>query len=250
MKYYQNEEEQNYECKSYIGGSRTSNRYTKVNLVGIDMIKLYQDNGLTDNPNVVFISGTTVDLYARNYDEIEDQCSDKFLKDFEDEKKYFDTAFKISRIMSLIGLILILALFIYTITTCSCCCNVKFYGIAIVVPIYGLALNIIILSITNKAKMKYECQSEDYNSDLNDEIDEQYGNNTIHIVMPILNIVFFAFVLMFTLCLKFMRNQGIITTASIATPVVPVYPGAYPAPSYVSPYGQKIPYQNVIPGSY
>ena len=55
---------------------------------------------------------------------------------------------------------------------------------------------------------------------------------------------------MFTLCLKFMRNQGIITTASIATPVVPVYPGAYPAPSYMSPYGQKIPYQNVIPGSY
>ena len=62
------------------------------------MIKLYQDNGLTNNPNVDFISGTTVDLYARNYDEIEDKCSDKFLKDFEDEKKYFDTAFKISRI--------------------------------------------------------------------------------------------------------------------------------------------------------
>ena len=250
MQYFQYEEEQNYACRTLIGGSLTSDRYKKVNLVGIDMMKLYKDNGLTSEPYFSFDRDTTVDLYARNYDEIDEKCSDKILKDLEDEKKYFDTAFKISRILSLIGLILILALFIYITTTCSCCCNVKFYGIAIVVPIYGLAVNIIILSITNKAKMKYECQSEEYNSDLNDEIDEQYGNNTIHIVMPILNIVFFSFVLMFTLCLKFMRNKGIITTASMATPVVPVYSGAYPAPSYVSPYDQKIPYQNVIPGSY
>jgi len=98
--------------------------------------------------------------------------------------------------------------------------------------------------------MKYECQSEDYNSDLNDEIDEQYGNNTIHIVMPILNIVFFAFVLMFTLCLKFMRNKGIVGGVSMPTPVVPVYPGAYPTPGYVAPYAPNIAYQNVIPASY
>lgn len=77
----------------------------------------------------------------------------KFLGDFEDDKKYFDKAFKISRALSLIGLILILALFIYILTTCSCCCNLTYHGIVIIIPIYGLVANIVIISIMNKAEI-------------------------------------------------------------------------------------------------
>ena len=85
---------------------------------------------------------------------------------------------------------------------------------------------------------------------MEDEIDNQYGNNTINIVMSVLSIVGYAIVLMFTICLKFMRNKGIIGGLSVTTPVVPVYPGAYPPPSYATPYAPNIAYQNVIPGSY
>ena len=68
--------------------------------------------------------------------------------------------------------------------------------------------------------------------------------------MSAFSIVGYTIVLIFTICLKFMRNKGIIGGLPVTTPVVPVYPGAYPAPTYAIPYGQNIPYQNVIPGSY
>ena len=111
-------------------------------------------------------------------------------------------------------------------------------------------VNIIIIGITNKAKIKYECQKDGINSELEDEIDNQYGNNAVNIAMSVLNIVGYSIVLMFTICLKFMRNKGIIGGVPVATPVVAVYPGAYPAPAYATPYGPNIAYQNVIPGSY
>ena len=251
FEYYQNEVEVNYKCKTYIGGSKTSNRYTKVNTAGINMRQLYRDNGLTTEPYSFFDRDTTtVDLFVRNYNELDEKCVNEFLKDFEEEKKYFDSAFKTARALSLIGLILILALFIYIMTTCSCCCNLTYHGIAIVVPIYGLVANIIIISITNKAKIKYECQKDGTDSKLEDEIDGQYGINTVSIVMSVLNIVGYAIVLMFTICLKFMRNKGIVVGVPIVTPGASVYPGAYPPTSYVTPYGPNIPYQNVIPGSY
>ena len=191
------------------------------------------------------LSSTYVDLYARNYKDIDEKCLEKFLEDFEDEKKYFVSAFKTARALSLIGLIFAIVLFIYILTTCSCCCNVTYHGIAIVVPIYGLVANIIVIGITNKAKIKYKCQKEGLSSDVDEIIDDQYGSNTVNIVMSVLNIVGYSIVLMFTLCLKFMRNKGIVGGVSMPTPVVPVYPGAYPTPGYVAPYAPNIAYQNV-----
>ena len=248
--YYQNEVEGYYGCKTSIDGSTTSTRYTKVNEAGINMKQLYKDNGLTNEPNYPYFNGdtTTVDLYARNYNEIDEICVDKFLGDFEDDKKYFDKAFKISRALSLIGLILILALFIYILTTCSCCCNLTYHGIVIIIPIYGLVANIVIISIMNKAEIKYKCQIEGSNSELDDEMDKQYGNNLTNIIFSILNIAGYSIVFLFAICLQFMRNKGIIGIPPVSS-VVPVYPGAYPAPAYDAPYGKNIPYQNVVPGS-
>ena len=182
----------------------------------------------------------------------------EFLDDFKDEKKYYDSAFKTVRALSLIGLILALALFIFILTTCQCCCNLNYHGIAIVVPIYGIAANIVVVGITNKAKIKYECQSEGLNEGLDDVIDDQYGSATVNIVMSVLSIVAYSIVLMFTLCLKFMRNTGMVNPAIVPTPVPAVYPaaypapyqGAYPAPVYPAQYGQNVAYQNVVPASY
>ena len=255
IKVYDDEVEDTYSCSTAINGQYLSSIYDKVSDAeagaGINIVSLYKDNGLTiTNWQISSLSNKNVDLYARNYKDIDEKCLEKFLKDFEDEKKYFDSAFKTARGLSLIGLIFALALFIYIITTCSCCCNVTYHGIAIIVPIYGLVANIIIIGITNKAKINYKCQKEGLSSDVDEIIDDQYGSNTVNIVMSVLNIVGYSIVLMFTLCLKFMRNKGIVGGVSMPTPVVPVYPGAYPTPGFVAPYGPNMAYQNVIPGSY
>ena len=259
VRYFNNEVDENYECITSIGGTTKSDRYDKVNSQGIDIINLYKDNGITTYPNsMTDLVGTTVDLYVRNYNEIDEKCVQEFLDDFKDEKKYYDSAFKTVRALSLIGLILALALFIFILTTCQCCCNLNYHGIAIVVPIYGIAANIVVVGITNKAKIKYECQSEGLNEGLDDVIDDQYGSATVNIVMSVLSIVAYSIVLMFTLCLKFMRNTGMVNPAIVPTPVPAVYPaaypapyqGAYPAPVYPAPYGQNVAYQNVVPASY
>ena len=258
VRYFNNEVDENYECITSIGGTTKSDRYDKVNSHGIDIINLYEDNGITTYPySRTDLVGTTVDLYVRNYNEIDEKCVE-FLDDFKDEKKYYDSAFKTVRVLSLIGLILALALFIFILTTCQCCCNLNYHGIAIVVPIYGIAANIVVVGITNKAKIKYECQSEGLNEGLDDVIDDQYGSATVNIVMSVLSIVAYSIVLMFTLCLKFMRNTGMVNPAIVPTPVPAVYPaaypapyqGAYPAPVYPAQYGQNVAYQNVVPASY
>ena len=251
---YGNEVEDSFQCSTTINGQLHSNIYDKVSNAnadaGINIVSLYRDNGLTLTSPSPSVSSTYVDLYARNYKDIDEKCLEKFLEDFEDEKKYFVSAFKTARALSLIGFIFVLALFIYIFTTSVFCCNVTYHGIAIIVPIYGLVANIIIIGITNKAKINYKCQKEGLSSDVDEIIDDQYGSNTVNIVMSVLNIVGYSIVLMFTLCLKFMRNKGIVGGVSMPTPVVPVYPGAYPTPGYVAPYAPNIAYQNVIPASY
>ena len=249
--YYIDEIRGDYSCSTSINGKTRSDIYRQVSEhdVEINIVSLYKDNGLTDT-NTVYIRENTVELYAKNYNDVDEKCVEEFLEDYEDEKKYFDSAYKTARALSLIGLILILALFIYIMSTCSYCCNLTYRGIAIAIPIYGIVANIIVISVTNKPKIKYECQKDGTNSDLEDEIDKQYGINTVSIVMAVLNIVFYSIVLMFTICLKFMRNKGIIGSVSVVTPGVPMYPGPYPPSPYAVPYGPKVAYQNVIPASY
>ena len=90
----------------------------------------------------------------------------------------------------------------------------------------------------NKAEIKYKCQIEGSNSELDDEMDKQYGNNLNNIIFSILNIAGYSIVFLFAICLQFMRNKGIIGIPPVSS-VVPVYPGAYPAPVYDAPYGKN-----------
>ena len=177
-----NEVEKDYHCSTSINGQTTCKLYYKVsdssNNAGINIISLYKDNDL--NPpsyKISSLKSAYVDLYARFFNDIDEKCVEEFINDMEEEKKYYVSTFKAVRALSLIGLILILVLFIYILTTCNCCCNLSYHGIAIVVPVYGLVANIIIIGITNKARTKYKCQKEDFNSELDDFIDDQYGNN-------------------------------------------------------------------------
>lgn len=260
IKYFQNEVDENYDCITSVGGSTESSRYTQVNDQGINIVKLYKDNGITTNSYYYTeLISYTVNLFVRNYNEIDEKCVQEFLDDFKDEKKYYDSVFKTVRALSLIGLILILALFIYILTTCQCCCSLNYRGIAIVVPIYGIAANIVVVGIINKAKIKYKCQLEGFNEELDDIIKEQYSNPTVNIVMSVLSIVAYSIVLMFTLCLKFMINKGLRNPAVVHNPVPVVNPSVYPAPisgAYpasvypAAPYVQNVAYRNVVPGSY
>jgi hypothetical protein len=255
IRYYHDEEDQNYHCKTEIEGSTESKRYDKVNDdKGINIGYLYENNDLYDSGKYSQYDNEYIDLYVRNYNEIDEKCVTKFLEDFEKDKKYFDSAYKVSRILSLIGIGFIIALFIYILTTCQCCCSLNFHGIAMVAPIYGIAANIVIVGIINKPKIEYECQIEGNNKKVGDALIDAYGKNTTGIVFSVLSIVFFGLQLLFTLCLTFMRNKGMINAVPIATPGLSAFPGVYPQPAfpsvgYQNQYGHNIPYQNVMQGS-
>ena len=255
-RYYYAETDQNYGCETVIDGSQFSQRYELVNDddEGIRMEDLYNDNEITGVGKYNMYDNYKVDLYVRNYNEIDEKCVIKFLDDFEKDKKYFEPAYKASRILSLIGLFLILALFIFILTTSSCCCALNFHGIAMASPIYGLVANIVIVGIMNKERIKYECQVEGFNKKLDDAIIDAYGNITLNVVLSVLNIVFYSLALLFTVCLTFMRNKGMVNAVPIITPGISAFQGAYPQPAfplagYPPQYGQNIPYQNVMPGT-
>ena len=121
-------------------------------------------------------------------------------------------------------------------------------------PIYGLVANIVIVGIMNKERIKYECQVEGFNKKLDDAIIGAYGNITLNVVLSVLNIVFYSLALLFTVCLTFMRNKGMVNAVPIITPGISAFQGAYPQPAfplagYPPQYGQNIPYQNVMPGT-
>ena len=57
-----------------------------------------------------------------------------------------------------------------------CRCEVTFYFIFIVVPIYGIISNAVIIGIINKKRIKYKCQLEGFNEAIDKLIDEKYSN--------------------------------------------------------------------------
>ena len=136
-----------------------------------------------------------------------------------------------------------------------CCRDVKFNSISFIVPIYGIICNIVILGIINKEKIRYKCQLEGFNEEIDELVDEQYNNNnSTIIIMSSFSIALYIVVLILLLCLKFMRSKSVnlYPTTVVIPPSsiqpVPVYPKVIP-----SPYGTNVVYQNmyVIPqGSY
>jgi hypothetical protein len=63
---------------------------------GIRMEDLYKDNEITGVGKYNMYDNYKVDLYVRNYNEIDEKCVIKFLDDFEKDKKYLEPAYKAS----------------------------------------------------------------------------------------------------------------------------------------------------------
>ena len=248
ISFYSNEVEQEYSCQTSIDGSIYSDRYTKVTDTGISMQGLYHDNGLYESPQNSEATSATIDLYVRNYNQMDEKCFKDFIKDLEDEEKYYDSIVKIIRALGTISLIVNALIFFYC---CYMCCrDVKFYSVAIIVPIYGIVCNSIILGILNKEKIKYKCQLEGFNDSIDEKLDEQYENsNLTATVMSAISLAFYILMFFFSLCLKFMKSRAGFGKTMVMTPVVPVpvYPQVYP-----TPYNTNIAYPNMMvpPNSY
>jgi hypothetical protein len=204
-KYYKDEVVKEYGCKSVIDNRKYSNRYIQVSNGIINMKNLYKENGLTDPPNDDNFGNPSVSLYARNYNEIDEKCFEKFIKDFKDEKKYYSGVLIAIRGLGAISIVLIVSMFIYMF---ALCCNVKFYSISFVVSVYGILFNIIVLVLIAKKRIKYTCHIDEFNEELDNLVKEQYYVNLgVNIIMCCLSLAFYFIVWIFTLCLQFMRYK-------------------------------------------
>ena len=249
IQYYSNEVTQDYSCITKINGNYESQRYSQVQTEGIDIFTLYQDNGLLEEPMYGFDYEEKVYLYVRNYNEMDESCVQGFLDDLENENKYYDSVFKTIRVLTAISLACTIALSIYIFTTCACCCNVTFNGLAMIIPIYGMIVNIVTIGVINKERIRYKCQLEGFNETIDDLVDEQYNNYLINFIMSIISLVLYSLVFVMTLCLKFMKSRvqpRIVTSAVVPiTPMGGMMPQAYPVPiTYGRP---KMIYENMMP---
>ena len=240
--YYNNEVEKYEGCIS--NGKGISSNYIQVSNSVIKMGSLYWDNGLLDPPSFENAKDKTVFLYARNYIEIDETCFEGFIQDLNDEKKYYDSVLGVVRSLGTISVAVIIALFIYMIVMCRY--ELIFYNLALIAPIYGIICNIVILGVINKQRIRYKCQIEGFNENIDELLDKQYDNNNVlNIIMSAFSLAFYILVLIFELCLKFMKNRNIggVVQAPVQPVVVqPVYSTGYPVT-----YGTNM---DAPPGSY
>ena len=243
---YANEvEKDNYNCKTYVNSNLYNGRYDQVPGSEIDIHSLYKDNGL----NEYFTSDAKIELWVRNYNEMDEECFLSFVDDLNDEQAYYDKVTKAVRGLGSASLILSVGLFIYIIMICRC--DFKFNLISLAIPIIGVVVNIITLGIINKSRIRYKCQLEGFNEEIDELLDDEYDyNNTTNIVMASFSLAFYILVMIFSLCLKFMKSRTVATmTNTVAVginPVMGVYPPVYQTPY---PYNANMPYQNVMPNS-
>ena len=248
IKYYDNEIQEDFHCSTYVNGNLNNARYTKASEPGIKITSLYKDNELYDEPDASEFSDVNIDLYVRNYNDMDESCVQGFLDDLNGEKTYYESISGTVRALSAISLGLISTLAIYMI--CSCCYDLAFKAIAIAVPIYGIVVNIITIGITNKTRIRYKCQIEGFNEAIDELVDEQYdNNNTVNIIMAAFSIAFYIIVLIFTICLKMMKPRNMVGGYATSVQVQPVYPqyAQYPQ-QYQTPYGAppNMVYQNAM----
>ena len=250
IKYYKDEIQKEFGCSSVVNGNKYNGRYTKVSDQGIKITSLYKDNGLYDPPNAVGFNNDNIDIYVRNYNEMDESCIKGFLSDLNDEKQYYISISGTVRALSAVSLALSSALVIYIV--CSSCSDLAFKFFVIAVPIYGIVVNIITIGLINKQRIRFKCQLEGFNDEIDELVDEQYNNNNVvNIVMSALSLALHIIVLIFIICLKLMKSGnkiGGITTSVQIQSAYPQYPQQYP-----TPYGQpNMVYQNVMasPASY
>ena len=197
------EKENNPSCKTKINEKLTDNRYTKVNGGDISLISLYNDNnigiGQTINRDI------EVQLYTKNYIDINEECNNQFFTNIEKEDKSFTNVEKLIKALGSIIIILLFSLITYS----GFCCyyKLKFYWIFIIVPIIGIIFSVIEICFTYTKELKYTCSDEGYNSKLNDILGKDYYNSrSIVMGMGISSIVTLICNIIFCICMKVSRD--------------------------------------------
>ena len=207
VKYYNNEVEE-YGCKTKINGNLYSDRYIKVSEEGINVRSLYNDNGLKDPSSFSDTQKEKVDIYIRNYNDIDEKCFEDFIQDLNNEKTYYDSAQKTVKVLDGISIALNAILFFYMFW--MFCSEVQFYSISFIIPIYGIICNIFVIRIINKKRIKYNCELAGFNEEIDELVNKQYDNNSFVIIfMSSISLALYIFSLISGLCLKFMRDRNI-----------------------------------------
>ena len=103
---------------------------------------LYKDNFLYFVPDNTDANAEIIDLYIRNFNEME-KCLDDFVKDLDDEQDYYDSMKTSVIVLCGISWALNLAMLCYIFSVF--CCKVQIRSILFVAPIYGIVCCIIVL---------------------------------------------------------------------------------------------------------
>ena len=99
------------------------------------------------------------------------------------------------------SIVVIIALFIYMILMCRY--ELIFYNLALIAPIYGIICNIVILGVINKQRIRYKCQIEGFNENIDELLDKQYDNNNVlNIIMSAFSLAFYILMFFFSVLLS------------------------------------------------
>ena len=194
------EKEENPTCKTEINGKLRDDRYIQVNGGIISLKSLYFDNDIGKEETIT--EDMTVELYTRNFVNINEKCYYQFLEDIEKENDYFKVINIIIKVLSSIISVLLFSLIIYFILKCKSCI-LQIYKTFIIVPIIGIILTILefILSFIKK-RIKYECSDEAYNTKINNIINNDYSQGHLKFLfLGIPSLIVLVLNLIFCICL-------------------------------------------------
>ena len=157
VNFYDNEVVKSVSCSIKVDGSTNSNRFTKVSDEGINIVSLYKDNGLTEASSYSNINDYHVDLYIRNFNELNEEYVNDFLEEIKDDKNYNNAIIIVIIVLAAISIILIIGFEVIMFR--MFCCEKEFKSISFIAPLYGIICNIISIILLAKNTPKYDDNS-------------------------------------------------------------------------------------------
>ena len=216
------------DCRCSFHSSLSGLKFASVTIFILQMVIviLAEDSIKSEKIKSSALSGKSFNEYFYNYNEIDIKCAEDFFKKLDDEKKYYDNSQIVVRVICSISMALAAGLFFYSVTIC--CCEIKFYSIFFVVPIYGFICNIVTIGLLNKAEIECKCQLEEFDEEINNLLANQYIDIKVtNTVISSFTVVFNIFCLILLLCLRCHQNKskGDNATTIIIPIVVPIQQG-------------------------
>lgn len=208
---FSNEANKNPNCKTAVEGNLRNENYIKIEGSEIKLISLYMDNGISyTGPETDSIKiQNTVNLYARNYYDKDEECAFLYYSNIEKADNSFKTIQLIIRIINIISLVFIIALIIYCVVMCRYLA-LEFYWPFLIIHIYGLAENIVSICLTYQYNFQYKCDTAQISNNVINHFYEKNksDNRALVLAMCILSIVSLGLNFLCSICLKNNKNYG------------------------------------------